>query len=172
MITVPVGSAIDLNKTASAPLVCLFPPDYYVVQTLTRIFDQYRLGRSSEVRAAWVLASIYSQRRYIELAYLKGVRSHGSNPNGVPCGHRLLLDNSRFHDLDDINVSGFEFLLTHTDIQCTSSGKTITEEKMIREGCNDGLHACASEALDETIPSAQPLARASRCLTSSASRLS
>lgn len=135
VITVPVGSAIDLNKIASAPLVCLFPPDYYVVQTLTRIFDQYRLGRSSEVRAAWVLASIYSQRRYIELAYLKGVRSHGSNPNGVPCGHRLLLDNSRFHDLDDINVSGFEFLLTHTDIQCTSSGKTITEEKMIREGC-------------------------------------
>lgn len=135
VITVPVGSAIDLNKIASAPLVCLFPPDYPVVRTLSRIFDQYRLGRSSEVRAEWVLASIDRQQQYINIAYLKGVKSFGSNAKGVPCGHHLLLDNSRFHDLDDINVSGFEFLLTHREIQCAASGKTITEERMIKEGC-------------------------------------
>jgi len=135
VIAVPIGLAIDLNEIASAQLVCLFPPDYPVIRTLSRVFGQYRLGRSSEVRAEWVLASIDRQQRYINIAYLKGVKSFGSNAKGVPCGYRLLLDNSRFHDLGDINVSGFEFFLTHRDIQCTASGKTITEERMIKEGC-------------------------------------
>jgi len=135
VIGVPSGSAINLNELVAAELVCLFPPDYPVVQRLSTLFEGYRLSRSSEVRAEWVLSGLHSKKRYIELSYLKGVRSHGNNLKGVPCGRRLLLENSRFHDMNDSNLIGFEFLLTHFGINCASSDQTLTAERMLSGGC-------------------------------------